>query len=53
MHANYATALQVEKIIRYLKDTCGAKLLFTEGASEKLHPELLNFFPDRKRIKNF
>ena len=45
-HANYETARQVERIIRYLNEQYGVRDLFVEGASEKLHPEILSFDAD-------
>ena len=46
VHANYESALKTNEIIRYLESKYKTKLLFVEGASERLHPEFLHFFPD-------
>ncbi len=48
LHANYEGALKTSEIIRYLESKYKARLIFAEGASERLHPEFLQFFPDPK-----
>ncbi len=48
IHANYESALKTKEIIRYLESKYKTKLVFVEGASDRLHPEFLQFFPDPK-----
>ena len=47
VHANYEAALRVRDILRYLAKEYRVKLLFEEGGTGELHPEFLQFFPDR------
>jgi 6-phosphofructokinase/CheY-like chemotaxis protein len=44
-HGDVETQRRVKKILRHLQDSLGIKLIFAEGASERLDPELLRFFP--------
>ncbi len=48
VHAHYETAHKIREIIRYFKKQYGVQCIFAEGASEKLHPEYLNFVPDSR-----
>ncbi len=47
-HGHYESALKVEEIIHYLEDRYGIKVLFSEGAVNRLEPNLLRFFPQPK-----
>ncbi len=47
-HAHYESALQIKKIIQYLKKRYHIDFVFAEGASEALHPEFLHFFEDSR-----
>ena len=44
-HANFDAQQNIKSILQYLSDHYGIKLVFLEGAGNKLKPELLNFFP--------
>ena len=46
-HGNYEVQKKIQRILHYLKDTYGFKLLLLEGSASKLNPELLKFFPHR------
>jgi|GEM_PF-4342293 len=48
VHAHYETAHKIREIIRYFKKQYGVQCIFAEGASEKLHPEYLNFVSDSR-----
>ncbi len=49
LHGNYEAQTQIKKLLEYLNKTYGFKLLFAEGAVEKLNPEYLRLFPDKER----
>lgn len=53
IHGNYESQVQIKKILDYLYTTYGFKLLFAEGASEKLNPDFLRFFPESDRNEQF
>jgi small neutral amino acid transporter SnatA (MarC family)/DNA-binding transcriptional regulator/RsmH inhibitor MraZ len=44
-HANFDAQQNIKSILQYLSDHYGIKLVFLEGAGNKIKPELLNFFP--------
>jgi len=45
-HGDPHTQRKVKEILSFLYDSTGARLVFAEGAAERLNPELLRFFPD-------
>jgi len=45
-HGNYEAQVNIKNILRYLTRQHGIKLLFLEGASGKLSPELYHLFDD-------
>ncbi|GEM_PF-4107365 len=45
-HGDVGIQKKVKEILRFLHDTHKISLVFAEGASEKLNPELLRFFDD-------
>lgn len=49
IHGNYESQTQIKKILEYLHQKYGFKLIFAEGAQDKLDPDLLRFFPDKER----
>lgn len=48
IHAHYETARKIREMIRHVEKNYGVNQILAEGASEKLHPEYLNFVPDPK-----
>jgi len=46
IHAHYETARKIREMIRHLEKNYGVNQILAEGASEKLHPEYLNFVSD-------
>ncbi len=48
-HGSYEAQVQIRKLLRYLHEKYGFKLLFVEGAAQNLDSEYLKFFPDDKR----
>ena len=48
IHGDYETQKTIQKILSYLNQQYGFSLTLVEGASGKLTPELLKFFPDNK-----
>ena len=49
-HANYAAQTNIKRILQHLTRNYGLDLIFLEGASERLEPELFSFFPDDKKL---
>lgn len=49
IHGNYESQVQIKKLLEYLYQRYGFKLIFAEGAVEKLDSEILRFFPDKER----
>lgn len=47
-HGSYEAQKNIRKIIGYLTDRYGFKVLFLEGANEKLDPRLFRFFKDNE-----
>lgn len=52
-HAQPQAAFEIEKTIHALQKKHGTRLVLVEGASGALHPELLDFFPDAKKNREF
>jgi len=46
-HGDLGSQKRVRELLEFLHKTHGIDLVFAEGASEKLKPELLRFFPER------
>ena len=53
IHGNYESQVQIKKILDYLYKQYGFRLLFAEGAAEKLNPDFLRFFPEPERNEEF
>ncbi len=49
-HANYDAQTNIRNILEHLSKNYGVKLILLEGAGNKLHPELFNFFPKDKEL---
>jgi hypothetical protein len=49
LHGNYEAQVQIKKLIEYLNQQYGFKLLFAEGAVEKLNADYLKLFADEDR----
>lgn len=49
IHGNYESQVKIKKLLEYLYDKYGFKLIFAEGAVDKLDPELLRLYPDAER----
>jgi len=45
-HGDVGIQKRIKEILRHLHKTQGVRLVFAEGAAEKLKPEFLRFFPD-------
>ena len=48
IHGNYQAQTQVKKMLDYFYKQYAFKVIFVEGASEKLNPEYLEFFPEKE-----
>ncbi|MSR78126.1 MAG: hypothetical protein EXS63_07905 [Candidatus Omnitrophica bacterium] len=48
-HGIYDAQKNIQGILNYLHRTYGTKTLLLEGSSEKLHPEILRFFPNHMK----
>ncbi|MBN1688582.1 MAG: hypothetical protein JW893_05740, partial [Candidatus Omnitrophica bacterium] len=46
-HGNFEAQKKIESLLHYLKEKYGFDLVLTEGASTKLQPDLIRFFPGR------
>jgi hypothetical protein len=49
IHADYQAQSQIRKLLQYLHNQYGFKLLFVEGAADKLDPEYLKLYEDSKK----
>ncbi|HNX67865.1 MAG TPA: UTP--glucose-1-phosphate uridylyltransferase [Candidatus Omnitrophota bacterium] len=49
-HANYDAQKNIKAILEHLVKNYGVKLVFVEGAANKLQPELFNFFPQDQAL---
>lgn len=49
IHADYQAQAQIRKLLQYLHKQYGFKLLFVEGAADKLDPEYLKLYQDSKK----
>lgn len=49
LHGNENAQGQIKKLLGYLYEKYGFKMLFVEGAVEELNPEYLRLFPDKER----
>ena len=49
-HANYDAQKNIQKILRFLNKNYGIKLVLLEGAGNRVHPELFQFFPKDKEL---
>lgn len=47
-HGSVEAQIKIREILRYLKREYGFKLVLLEGNAFKLHPELLDFYPNDK-----
>lgn len=52
IHGNYETQMKIKKLLEYLHDTYGFKLLLLEGASDKLNAKNIQVFPDEENNRN-
>ncbi|MBP9865698.1 MAG: hypothetical protein KBC91_04770 [Candidatus Omnitrophica bacterium] len=48
VHGNYQAQTQVKKMLDYFYKNYGFKLIFCEGAAEKMDSKYLELFPDKK-----
>lgn len=48
VHGNYQAQVQVKKMLDYFYKNYGFKIIFCEGAAEKLDPKYLELFPEKK-----
>src|SRR3989338_1215328 len=49
LHGNESAQTQIKKLLGYLYEKYGFKMLFVEGAVEELNPSYLRLFPDKER----
>ncbi len=49
LHGNYEAQAQIKKLLDYLYKTYAFKLIFVEGAAEKLNADYLRLFSDAKQ----
>jgi len=48
VHANYQAQVQVKKMLNYFYKNYGFKIIFCEGAAEKMDSKYLELFPEKK-----
>ena len=46
-HGNYEAEKNIEKLLGHIEKNSSVKLMFLEGAAEKLHPEIFRIFPNQ------